>query len=63
MSDLTPETALALSASGRTLLAELEALRELERVARDRVQGAVPEWAPEIRSALAAVDAARKGAT
>lgn len=46
---------------GRTLLAELEALRELERVTRARVQNAVPEWAPEIRSVLAAVDAARKG--
>lgn len=46
---------------GRALLVELEALREVERVTLARVQNAVPEWAPEIRSALAAVDAARKG--
>lgn len=47
--------------AGRTLLAELEALRELEQRARKRCDEAVPQWGTELREALAAVDAARKG--
>ena len=47
--------------AGRTLLAELEALRELEQRVRKRCDEAVPQWGTELREALAAVDAARKG--
>lgn len=46
--------------AGRALLAELEALREVERRTRNRIREAVPEWAPDLREAIAAVDAARR---
>lgn len=47
----------------RALCEEVQALRAVADVARARCRDAVPEWAPELRAALAAVDALKGGAS